>query len=231
MDSSFTARALERLVAELADDPLLADELRVAAELDLPSAITLASVAHPDPGRAELAEGEPDHRLSAMLLYAEFAEAALSQAAERVRAIHALTLPYFADKAFTLRESSVIARTARVALDRDEAWLPPMLDELFLKVSVAPTAAKTMPSQSVAIALGHAIEAFPTPETVTSCAMSCGLCGMPVLRRNCSAISVAPNAAWLDDPKSRCGCRSISRSPSRNSPRSRAASRPASGRA
>ena len=31
---------------------------------------------------------------------------------------------------------------------------------------VAPTAAKTAPSQSLAIALGHAVETIPTPESV-----------------------------------------------------------------
>ena len=43
-----------------------------------------------------------------------------------------------------------------------------MLDELFRKVSLAPNAAKTAPSQSVSIALGHAVEAFPTPEAVAT---------------------------------------------------------------
>jgi hypothetical protein len=74
--------------------------------------------------------------------------------------------PYAADKAFTIAESSVIARLVRVALERDEPWLPPLLDALFRGVSVAPTTAKTLPSQSVAIGIGHAIEACPTPEAV-----------------------------------------------------------------
>ncbi len=56
----------------------------------------------------------------------------------------------------------------RVGLDRDESWVAPLLDELFRKVSLAPTAAKTVPSQSVSIALGHAVEAFPTPEAVAT---------------------------------------------------------------
>jgi hypothetical protein len=55
-----------------------------------------------------------------------------------------------------------------VALDRDESWLPPVLDALFRQVTLAPTAAKTVPSQAVAIALGHAVEASPTPEAVAT---------------------------------------------------------------
>jgi hypothetical protein len=55
-----------------------------------------------------------------------------------------------------------------VALERDDAWLPPVLDELFRKVTLAPTAARTAPSQSVALALGHAVEALPTPEAVAT---------------------------------------------------------------
>ena len=53
-----------------------------------------------------------------------------------------------------------------MGLDRDETWVPPVLDELFVKASVAPTSVKTMPSQAVAIALGQAIEDYPTPEAV-----------------------------------------------------------------
>ena len=114
----------------------------------------------------DLMIGAAHDPLSAHPLYAEFAETILERAAERVRKIHNFALPYASDKAFTATESSVIARLTRAALDRDETWIPAVLEELFLKVSLAPTAAKTMPSQSVSIALGHAIEAFPTPEAI-----------------------------------------------------------------
>uniref|UniRef100_UPI00197F56A8 DUF4132 domain-containing protein n=1 Tax=Burkholderia sp. Ac-20379 TaxID=2703900 RepID=UPI00197F56A8 len=49
---------------------------------------------------------------------------------------------------------------------RDEPWLPALIGPLLSRASVAPTAAKTAPSQSLAIALGHAVEAAPTPEGV-----------------------------------------------------------------
>jgi Domain of unknown function (DUF4132) len=162
------ARVLEQLAADLAHSPLLVEELRVAASLDLPASLLLADLASQYQLAPAATTAEGRYRLSDCPLYPAFAEAGLRQATERVRRIHAFEIPYASDKAFTLEESAVVARLARVALDRDETWLPPVLDELFRKVSLAPTAAKTVPSQSVALTLGHAIEAFPTPEAVTT---------------------------------------------------------------
>jgi hypothetical protein len=168
VDPECGARVLDQLAADLADSPLLVGELRMAAYLDLAANILLADVVSPDHETSEEAKTEGLQRLSDCPAYAGFAEAGLKRAAERLRKIHAFELPYASDKAFTLNESAVIARLARVALGRDEAWLPPVLDELFSKVTLAPTAAKTAPSQSVAIALGHAVEALPTPEAVAT---------------------------------------------------------------
>jgi Domain of unknown function (DUF4132) len=167
VDAEFEVQVLEKLASDLAVSPLLVGELRAAAALDLPANIALASVAYPD--RVEDASSsEAHHPPSDYPDYVAFAEMGLKQAAARVRKIHASEIAYASDKAFTLDESAVIARLARVGLDRDEAWMPPVLDELFRKVSLAPTAAKSVASQSVAIALGHAIEAFPTPEAVAT---------------------------------------------------------------
>jgi hypothetical protein len=165
--AEFETQLLEKLATELAGSPLLVEELRAVARLDLPANLAVANAAYPDIDEAE-STGGPHHPLSDYPNYVAFAEAALKQAAERVRKIHDCELPYASDKAFTLEESAVIVRLMRVGLDRDETWVPPVLDELFHKVSLAPTAAKTVPSQSVAIALGHAIEAFPTPEAVAT---------------------------------------------------------------
>jgi hypothetical protein len=162
------ARELDQLAADLADSPLLVDELRAGACLDLPANMLLADVVRHHYDSSEEAKTEGLQRLADCPAYAAFAEAGLKQATERLRKIHAFELPYASDKAFTLKESAVIARLARVALGRDETWLPPLLDELFRKVTLAPTAAKTAPSQSVAIALGHAVEALPTPEAVAT---------------------------------------------------------------
>ncbi|WOE80680.1 DUF4132 domain-containing protein [Pseudomonas protegens] len=98
--------------------------------------------------------------------YVEFSQQILSTAAQRLDAIHSGATPYVADGAFTTNDTPVIARAARVALLRDASWLPPLMDILLPKACVAPTQAKTAPSQSLAIALGHCIEQVPTPESV-----------------------------------------------------------------
>lgn len=164
---------LDRLTAKLAGSPLFIDELRAAAALDLPANFAVVDAMYPDMRYADIGEagsaaGDDRYRLSDCPGYVTFAEAGLRQAVERVRRIHERELSYAADKAFTRDEAEVIGRLTRVALERDESWAPLVLDELFRKVSLAPTAAKTVPSQSVAIALGHAVEAFPTPEAVNT---------------------------------------------------------------
>jgi hypothetical protein len=159
--------AFEDLVGAFADTPFLLEEARVVGRLDLRASVEIAQVIYPRLGSDE----KPDpthHPLSDHPTYAAFAEASLKQAAAHVRKIHERTLPYESDKAFPYRDSAVIRRLMCVALDRDEAWLPPVLDELFRKVTLAPNAAKTVPSQSVGINLGHAIEAFPTPEAIAT---------------------------------------------------------------
>jgi hypothetical protein len=162
------AQVIEKLAANLAASPLLADELRGLADLELPAIVALVAHRYPDSYGVAPALEEASYALSDDASYAAFAEKALRQAAERLRRIHDAELPYAADKAFTREEAEVIGRLAGVALDRDESWLPPVLDALFRQVTLAPTAAKTVPSQSVAIALGHAVEASPTPEAVAT---------------------------------------------------------------
>ncbi|HLH12606.1 MAG TPA: DUF4132 domain-containing protein, partial [Methylovirgula sp.] len=171
VDDEFGARALEKLAADLADSPFLVQELRTITALDLRANLAVAEVAqvnYPELQEADPAISGGHYRLSDIPAYVAFAEEGLKEAAARVRKIHNGEVPYASDKAFTLKDRDVIARLVRVALDRDAAWLPPVLDELFRKVSLAPTAAKSLPSQSVSIALGHAVEAFPTPEAVAT---------------------------------------------------------------
>ncbi|KUL30343.1 hypothetical protein ADL12_27250 [Streptomyces regalis] len=71
-------------------------------------------------------------------------------------------------QAFTAQEVVVIGRAARVALLRDEPWLPDLLDRLLPGIAVAPTAAKTLPSQALPYELVRAAQDFPTPELVTA---------------------------------------------------------------
>ena len=162
------AQVLEKLAADLAGSPLLVDELHGLAELEVPAIIAVAVARYPETFEIAPETEELRYALSDDPGYAATAEKGLRQAAERMRRIHDAELPYAADKAFTREEAEVLGRLAGVALDRDEAWLPPVLDALFRQVSLAPTAAKTVPSQSLAIALGHAVEASPTPEAVAT---------------------------------------------------------------
>jgi hypothetical protein len=162
------AQVIEKLAADLAGSPLLVDELRELAALELPAIVAVSIGRYPEIFEIAPAPEDTRHAPSDDPAYAAIAEKALRQAAERVRRIHDGELPYAADKAFTIAEAEAIGRLAGVALDRDESWLPPVLDALFRQVCLAPTAAKTVPSQSVAIALGHAVEAAPTPEAVAT---------------------------------------------------------------
>ncbi|MGI5457713.1 DUF4132 domain-containing protein [Streptomyces sp. CA-249302] len=100
--------------------------------------------------------------------YVAFARGALEEAADRADALHAGTIPYRADKAFTDREVAALGHAARVALLRDEPWLPPLLDRLLPGITVAPTAARTVPSQALLYELARAAQDFPTPELVTA---------------------------------------------------------------
>jgi hypothetical protein len=167
VDGEFAVHALEKLATDLAGSPLVVDELRVVFTLDIAANLIVADVRHSVIGDDD-AMDDPVLRLSAFPAYVAFAETGLKKAAERIRSIHKLEIPYASDKAFAPEECSLVARLARLALARDEAWVAPVLDELFRKVSLAPTAAKSVPSQSLAIALGHAVEAFPTPEAVAT---------------------------------------------------------------
>jgi len=100
--------------------------------------------------------------------YMPFAREILEAAADRVDAIHAGTIPYVADGAFNIEDAHLLGRAMRVAALRDEPWLGDVIMRLLPQVSVAPTAAKSLPSQSLAVALGHSIEGAPTPEGVAA---------------------------------------------------------------
>jgi len=98
--------------------------------------------------------------------YLEFAHEVFRLADERLEELHSGRLPYLADKAFKIEEGQVLARAARVAAKHDAPWFRALIGRVLLRVSIAPTPARTLPSQSVAIALGYAIQTDPTPEGV-----------------------------------------------------------------
>lgn len=100
------------------------------------------------------------------LTYVEFAQEVLTSAAKRIADIQSGKIPYKADGAFSTWDAQVISCAARIASYRDEPWLRPVIGPLLVGVCVAPTSAKTTPSQSLAITLGHSIEDIPTPESV-----------------------------------------------------------------
>ncbi|MBB2940395.1 hypothetical protein FB565_000099 [Actinoplanes lutulentus] len=107
-------------------------------------------------------------RLAAVPGYPAFAKRALESARDRLAAVHAGTVAYRADAAFESDEVAALGRAVRVALIRDEPWLMPVLRPLLLTVAVAPTAAKTLPSQALLYEVARAAEALPTPELLAA---------------------------------------------------------------
>ncbi|MGL5386203.1 MAG: DUF4132 domain-containing protein [Enterobacterales bacterium] len=117
-------------------------------------------------GYFKAGEEDPARQLSEDPAYCSFAYQALRQAIAHLEAIHTQPATYRADGAFSVEEAHVIARAARVAAWRDERWFGEVFPRLLALVCSAPGEAKTVPSQSLAIALGHAVEGVPTPESV-----------------------------------------------------------------
>ncbi|MFD0902653.1 DUF4132 domain-containing protein [Actinomadura sediminis] len=100
--------------------------------------------------------------------YAAWAESALREAADRARAVQDGKIPYKADKAFAAGEVTALGRAARVALAADEPWLPALAERLLPDIAVAPTAAKTLPSQALLYEFVRAAQDVPTPELVAA---------------------------------------------------------------
>ncbi|GII34298.1 DUF4132 domain-containing protein [Planotetraspora mira] len=107
-------------------------------------------------------------RLAALPDYVTFARTTLEAADARIAAIHAYELPFKADRAFDDAEKETIGRAVRLALLRDEPWLPDLLTRLLAGAAVAPTTAKTLPSQAVLYEVGRAAQEFPTPEVLVA---------------------------------------------------------------
>ncbi|RDS98358.1 DUF4132 domain-containing protein, partial [Burkholderia contaminans] len=161
--------ALRNTYAQLnTDSPFRVRELDVLPELGPAALLALAATndGYFAPKRLWFNADDPAATLAEEPAYVDFSRDTLTEAARHVAAIHAGEVPYQADRAFTTDDAQVVARAARVAAYRDAPWLPPLIGPLLTGVCVAPTAAKTAPSQSLAIALGHAVETIPTPESV-----------------------------------------------------------------
>ncbi|MFG2089786.1 MULTISPECIES: DUF4132 domain-containing protein [unclassified Spirillospora] len=107
-------------------------------------------------------------RIAGIPGYRAFARRALETAAGRARAIQAGDVAYRPDKAFTPSEVDVLGHAVRVALASDEPWLPELLDGLLPGISIAPTSARTLPSQALLYEIVRAAQDLPTPELVTA---------------------------------------------------------------
>lgn len=147
--------------------PLTLQELELLAQLKHDSLLALAGSRHSSFwNRDSIGEPDPAEVLAGDAAYIAFARAILEQAAGHIAAIHAGRVPYAADAAFATHDSPVLARAARLAAYRDEDWFRPVIATLLPLVCIAPGTAKSAPSQSLAMALGHAVETVPTPESL-----------------------------------------------------------------
>ncbi|MCC7715048.1 hypothetical protein [Janthinobacterium lividum] len=143
--------------------PITLRELALLPQLRDASLLALARSPHSGHwSRDDIGDTDPAQELAGDAAYADFSRVILEEAAAHVAAIHAGQLPYVADAAFATADSGVLARAARVAAYRDDAWFAPVIATLLPQVCVAPGTAKSAPSQSLAMALGHGVETIPT---------------------------------------------------------------------
>ncbi|MEQ4304530.1 DUF4132 domain-containing protein [Plantactinospora sp. B6F1] len=144
------------------------DEFDLLVKLGVTAQLLVAEVS---PSSSYLCPPQlPDawQRLAAFGEYVSFARRALETAHARVAAIQAGELPYAADKAFDRTEVEALGRAVRIALLRDEPWLPELLRPLLLGVAVAPTSANTLPSQALLYEVARAGAEFPTPQVLAA---------------------------------------------------------------
>ncbi|MFD0002008.1 DUF4132 domain-containing protein [Streptomyces sp. NPDC127178] len=166
-DEATLRAAVERLSQDVG--PVVADEIAVIAALGRAERARLSEIdrsdrfSSPPPSLTDAWRGAAE-----TAAYVAFARRALEAAADRTDAIRAGEIPYRADKAFTDREVVSLGQAARVALLRDEPWLPELFDRLLPGVAIAPTPARTVPSQALLYELVRAAQDFPTPELVTA---------------------------------------------------------------
>ena len=93
------------------------------------------------------------------------AQAVLVAAAARGAAVRTGEVPFVADRAFTLEEAQVVERAVTCGLWMDAPWVAPAFD-LLADVAVAPTDARSVPSQAVCHAIARGVRTAPTPEAV-----------------------------------------------------------------
>ncbi|MFC4008482.1 DUF4132 domain-containing protein [Nonomuraea purpurea] len=148
----------ERLAEEYG--PIAVAEMDVLLGWDVERRALFAEAVRERPGVVEWLGGLPG--------YLDFTRTALETAEARVAAIHAGDIPYEAEKAFDDGEKTALGRAVGLALMRDEPWLPELLDTLVRGIAVAPTQAKTLPSQALLFEIARAVEDHPTPEAISA---------------------------------------------------------------
>ncbi|MFM9940555.1 MAG: DUF4132 domain-containing protein [Hyphomicrobiaceae bacterium] len=168
-DTPGAERLADTIRAQCAESSLLRDEVDLMLSLPRRDAINLARIASGWAGPRSDDDLEPRGTFPLGLLppYLEFARRALEAAIEKAARIHAGHDPYVSDKAFTPTEGQLLGRCVRAAHDQKAPWLNPLLARLWNQVSIAPGIGKSVPSQSVAIALGRVIEDAPSASTIS----------------------------------------------------------------
>ncbi|MCP9948826.1 hypothetical protein LUX33_10675 [Actinomadura madurae] len=148
--------------------PIALDELDVVVGLGARERVLLTELDRANSYTSPPPLPDVWERVAPISAYDAFARRALEAAADRARAIQAGEVPFRADKAFTPDEVAALGRAARLMLLRDEPWLPAFFDRLLPGISVAPTEAKSLPSQGLLYEIARAAQDFPTPELVTA---------------------------------------------------------------
>lgn len=150
------------------NEPYLLQELALLPQLTDASLLALAGSRYSGHWNRDcIGDADPAQALAMDAAYIDFSRSALEAAARQLSDIHAGKVAYVADGAFSTSEAQVLARAARVAAYRDEAWFGPVITTLLPLASLAPgPTVKSAPSQSLAMALGNAVETVPTPESL-----------------------------------------------------------------
>jgi hypothetical protein len=101
--------------------------------------------------------------------YLEFALDIVATAVERTRSIQSGAVPYAADKAFTVDGAQVVRRALLAGLDQEQPWALSAAMPLLAGMSKAPDPkVKTVPSQSLSIAIAKAIAERPSSALIAA---------------------------------------------------------------
>ena len=101
--------------------------------------------------------------------YLDFAAGVVASAVERIRGIQEGEIPYRADKAFSVEGAQVVRRALLAGLDQELPWAIAAALPLLSGASRAPIDnVKTVPSQSLAVAVAKAIADRPSAAVVGS---------------------------------------------------------------